>query len=148
VSGTIVGKFSRQSTGHWRWEDARAVTDEWLKNGSWPLAVPQPQPVRILISWHQDEERTAYQAIRRLNRAQEMQVNAGGEARRWSCWSAEGRMPLILRDDAEYEEAFLDEYRRAVQSNLRTRKPCFRQGGIPARWRRWRHRCWQRRDAA
>jgi hypothetical protein len=38
VLGTIAGKFSRQLTGQWRWDDARAVTDEWLKNGSWPLA--------------------------------------------------------------------------------------------------------------
>jgi integrase len=47
VSGKIAGQFQCQSTGQWRWDDAEAVAGEWLKNRSWPLVVPQPQPVRI-----------------------------------------------------------------------------------------------------
>ena len=38
----IGGKFKRQSTGHWRWEDARAVTDECLKMDRDRSQFPRP----------------------------------------------------------------------------------------------------------
>jgi site-specific recombinase XerD len=40
AAGTIAGKFNRQSTGEWRWEEAKAVIARWETAGTWKLAEP------------------------------------------------------------------------------------------------------------
>jgi len=46
VSGTIGGRFKRQSTGERTWEEAEAVQAEWLKAGSWSTDGPESEPVQ------------------------------------------------------------------------------------------------------
>jgi hypothetical protein len=51
ASGTIRGKFKRQSTGQWEWEAARAVATQWESKEMWcelPLRVAaEPYPPAI-----------------------------------------------------------------------------------------------------
>ncbi len=42
VSGTLDGKFRRQSTGCWTWDDAKGRAVEWEKAGSWLAETPLP----------------------------------------------------------------------------------------------------------
>jgi hypothetical protein len=48
VSGTLDGKFRRQSTGYRTWDEAKAKAATWDKAGSWLVEIPlpsrQPQP--------------------------------------------------------------------------------------------------------
>ncbi len=39
----MAGKFERQSTGHWRWDDAKAVVAEWQEVGSWASESDAPK---------------------------------------------------------------------------------------------------------
>jgi asparagine synthase (glutamine-hydrolysing) len=77
---------------------------------------------QLLVSWHQDAERTAYENFRRLVCAQTLVVGPQGDQRFCTYWSPDGREPLHYRRDEEYEEAFLELYRRATESCLRTHK--------------------------
>jgi asparagine synthase (glutamine-hydrolysing) len=91
-----------------------------------PGVVKEPDRLRlaqVLISWQHDAELTAYKGFRRLVGAHAMAIDAEGRTRIWRHWSPEGRELLSLRNDQEYEEAFLDQYTRAVQSCLRSQKP-------------------------
>jgi site-specific recombinase XerD len=47
VSGSIAGKFKRQSTGQWEWNAAREVVAQWESAGAWaiPAVVPPSMPV-------------------------------------------------------------------------------------------------------
>ena len=42
ASGTLAGKFKRQSTDKWEWDKAEEVAAAWEKTGSWPDAL-KPQ---------------------------------------------------------------------------------------------------------
>jgi asparagine synthase (glutamine-hydrolysing) len=91
-----------------------------------PGVVREPDRLRlaqVLVSWQHDAELTAYKGFRRLIWAHAMVVDSDGQTRIWCHWSPEGRELLRYRRDEEYEEAFLEHYKRAVQSCLRTRKP-------------------------
>jgi asparagine synthase (glutamine-hydrolysing) len=79
--------------------------------------------VQMLVCWQPDAELTAYKGFRRLVGAQALTVGPEGQSRCWRHWSPEGREPLAYRRDEDYEEAFLENYTRAVQSCLRTQKP-------------------------
>jgi asparagine synthase (glutamine-hydrolysing) len=91
-----------------------------------PGVVKEPDRLRlaqVLVSWQHDAELTAYKDFRRLVGAHAMAIDAAGRTRTWRHWSPEGRELLSLRNDQEYEEAFLEHYTRAVQSCLRSQKP-------------------------
>ncbi len=91
-----------------------------------PGAVREPDRIRlaqVLVSWQHDAELTAYKGYRRLVWAHAMTVEPGGRTRCWRHWSPEGREPLALGRDEEYEEAFLEHYTAAVRSCLRSQKP-------------------------
>jgi asparagine synthase (glutamine-hydrolysing) len=91
-----------------------------------PGVVKEPDRLRlaqVLVSWQHDAELTAYKGFRRLVGAHAMAIDAAGRTRTWRHWSPEGRELLSLRNDQEYEEAFLEHYTRAVQSCLRSQKP-------------------------
>jgi integrase len=48
ASGTLSGTFKRQNSGHWEWDDAKAVAATWEQVGSWDGKVaPLPTPVSI-----------------------------------------------------------------------------------------------------
>jgi integrase len=55
ASGTIAGKFSRQSTGERDWDDAKAVAAAWQSARSWspecsePKPAPVPSPARTKV---------------------------------------------------------------------------------------------------
>lgn len=78
---------------------------------------------QLLVSWPGDPELTAYEGFRSLVWAHAITVGLDGQTRRWRHWSPAGREPLTYRRDQDYEEAFLENYNRAVQSCLRTQKP-------------------------
>jgi hypothetical protein len=40
ASGTLAGRFRRQSTARWEWDAAKAVLDDLEKAGSWASAAP------------------------------------------------------------------------------------------------------------
>lgn len=42
ASGTLGGKFKRQSTAKWEWDKAEGVADTWQKAGSWPTVPKHP----------------------------------------------------------------------------------------------------------
>ena len=44
ASGTLAGKFSHKSTGRWRWDEAKTVTEAWEAAGSWAPVNAQPEP--------------------------------------------------------------------------------------------------------
>jgi asparagine synthase (glutamine-hydrolysing) len=91
-----------------------------------PGVVKEPDRLRlaqVLVSWQHDVQLTAYKGFQRLVWAHAMTVGPDGQTRIWRHWSPERRDPLIYRRDAEYEEAFLEHYTRAVQSCLRTQRP-------------------------
>jgi asparagine synthase (glutamine-hydrolysing) len=91
-----------------------------------PGVAREPDHLRlaeVLVSWQYDAQLTAYKGFRRLVWAHAMTVDAEGQSRFWRHWSPEGRELLNYRRDAEYEEAFLEHYSRAVQSCLRTQRP-------------------------
>lgn len=91
-----------------------------------PGTVKEPDRLclaEILVSWQHDAELTAYKGIRRIVRAHAMAISANGQTRVWRHWSPDGREFLRYRRNEEYEEAFLDHYKRAVQSCLRVQKP-------------------------
>jgi integrase len=46
VSGTLQGKFRRQTTGEWEWEPAKAVVTALDRNGTWGKVEPAPQPAQ------------------------------------------------------------------------------------------------------
>jgi hypothetical protein len=48
VSGTLLGKFKRQTTAHWEWEPARLVMDARAAVGSWDEAAT-PLPCHCLV---------------------------------------------------------------------------------------------------
>jgi integrase len=43
VSGTLRGKFRRETTGEWEWEPAKAVVAALVCNGTWGKVEPAPQ---------------------------------------------------------------------------------------------------------
>ena len=91
-----------------------------------PGVVREPDRLRlaqVLVSWQHDAQLTAYKGFQRLVWAHAMTVGSDGQTRIWRHWSPEGRGLLNYRRDAEYEEAFLEHYTRAVQSCLRTQRP-------------------------
>jgi hypothetical protein len=45
ASGTLAGEHSRQSTGHWQWDDAKAIAGQWEGAGSWDGETTVPQPI-------------------------------------------------------------------------------------------------------
>lgn len=94
------------------------------------LALPgvdaQPDPLRlaqVLVAWQNDAELTAYKGFRRLVCAHALTIGPDGPGRCRRYWSAEGREPLVYRHDADYVEAFLEQYNRAVTICLGTQKP-------------------------
>lgn len=111
-----------------------------------PGVVKEPDCLRlaqVLVSWQHDAHLTAYKGFRRLVWAHAMTVGPDGHTRIWRHWSPEGRDLLTYRRDAEYEEAFLEHYTRAVQSCLRTERPVAAtlSGGRDwDPWCPWRHR--------
>jgi integrase len=44
ASGTLGGKFKRQRTGHFKWDEARAVAAQWEAAGAWHGSVPPAEP--------------------------------------------------------------------------------------------------------
>jgi asparagine synthase (glutamine-hydrolysing) len=91
-----------------------------------PGVAKEPDPLRlaqVLVSWQHDAQLTAYKGFRRLEWAHAMSLGPDGQPRSWRHWSPQGRDLLIYRSDAEYEEAFMEHYTRAVQSCLRTQRP-------------------------
>ena len=91
-----------------------------------PGVVKEPDHLRlaqVLVSWQHDAQLTAYKGFQRLVWAHAMTVGSGGRTRSWRHWSPQGRDLLAYRQDAEYEEAFLEHYTRAVQGCLRTQRP-------------------------
>ena len=42
--GTLGGKFSRQSTGEWRWDEAKRVAASWQDQGYWTDTPSAPEP--------------------------------------------------------------------------------------------------------
>jgi hypothetical protein len=46
VSGSLGGKFKRQSTDQWYWDAAKAVVAQWESAGAWtiPAQLPLPKP--------------------------------------------------------------------------------------------------------
>jgi asparagine synthase (glutamine-hydrolysing) len=91
-----------------------------------PGVVKEPDRLRlaeVLVAWQHDAELTAYKGFRRLAWAHAMTVARDGQTRTWRHWSPAGRKLLAFRRDEEYEEAFLENYTRAVKSCLRTQKP-------------------------
>src|ERR1700722_8476485 len=44
ASGTLAGIFRRASTFRWEWEQAKAITDAWVKAGNWDGKTPAPPP--------------------------------------------------------------------------------------------------------
>jgi integrase len=58
ASGTLLGKFRRQTTGQWEWPNAVATARQWEAIGSWtgetpqPVALPAPKtsPARTTIA--------------------------------------------------------------------------------------------------
>jgi len=46
VSGTLQGKFRRQTTGQWEWEPAKTVVAAWDRNATWGRVEPTPQVAR------------------------------------------------------------------------------------------------------
>src|ERR1035438_3284940 len=42
ASGTLTGRFRRQSTGTWDWDTAKAVLEALDKAGSWDVEKPKP----------------------------------------------------------------------------------------------------------
>lgn len=51
ATGSIAGKFSRQSTGKWDWEQANSIAAAWESAGSWPPkgTSPEPKPAQALV---------------------------------------------------------------------------------------------------
>jgi integrase len=49
VSGTLLRRFRRQSTGQWEWDLAKPIAAQWEKTGSWDgdSTPPQPMPSKI-----------------------------------------------------------------------------------------------------
>src|SRR4029077_9355894 len=45
ASGTLQGKFKRQTTGHWEWTPAKTVVTEFERIGTWGKVDPPPQAV-------------------------------------------------------------------------------------------------------
>ncbi len=45
ASGTLGGKFKRQRTGHFKWDEARAVAAQWEAAGAWHGSVPPAEPL-------------------------------------------------------------------------------------------------------
>ncbi len=78
---------------------------------------------QVLVCWQHDAQLTAYKRFQRLIWAHAMTVDSDGKTRTWRHWSPEGRGLLNYRRDTDYEEAFLEQYTRAVQSCLRTQRP-------------------------
>src|ERR1035438_6819119 len=77
VSGTLRGKFRRQTTGEWEWEPAKAVVAALERTSTWGKAEPAPQtapagetgPKRIAIDHavQRSEEHTSeLQSLRHL----------------------------------------------------------------------------------
>ncbi len=88
-----------------------------------PGAEKKPDSLRlaeVLVSWQHDAELTAYKGFRRLLWAHAMTVGPDGRSCSRRYWSPERREPLRYRRDEEYVEAFLEYYKRAVQSCLRS----------------------------
>jgi site-specific recombinase XerD len=46
ASGTLAGRYRRQSTRQWEWEAAKAVTARWEANRTWGDVTP-PQPTQL-----------------------------------------------------------------------------------------------------
>jgi integrase len=42
ASGTLAGKFKRQSTGCWTWDEAKNVASRWESEACWPHSRPSP----------------------------------------------------------------------------------------------------------
>lgn len=76
----------------------------------------------ILLSWQHDAELTAYKNFRRIVWAHAILVGSDGSVNPKRYWSADARELIRYRRDEDYTEAFLEQYRRAVKSCLRTRK--------------------------
>jgi len=51
ATGSVEGKFSRQSTGKSDWEQANSVAAAWESTGSWPPkgSPHEPKPVPALV---------------------------------------------------------------------------------------------------
>src|ERR1039457_1959173 len=58
-SGTLQGKFKRQTTGQWEWTPAKAVVAELEKVGSWGGQVMIPEPLPEFTKPHRSEEHTS-----------------------------------------------------------------------------------------
>ena len=91
-----------------------------------PGAPNQPDLVRlaeVLVMWHQSAELTPYKGLRSVIGAHIMTFDAGGRKGDRRFWSPQGREPFRFRREEDYVEGFLEHYRRAVASCLRTQKP-------------------------
>jgi site-specific recombinase XerD len=51
ASGTLGGKFNRQSTGEWEWGKAEGLVAVWQTAGAWPSEImqPKPEPPPVLV---------------------------------------------------------------------------------------------------
>lgn len=91
-----------------------------------PGVAKEPDLLRlaeVLVSWPHDPELTAYMGFRRILWSQVIIVGPEGQISKRQYWTPEGREPLRYPRNENYEEAFLEHYRRAVRSCLRTQKP-------------------------
>jgi len=50
ASGTLSGKFDRKRTGHFKWDEARAVAAQWEAAGAWSGAIPTTAPPPPAVS--------------------------------------------------------------------------------------------------
>lgn len=87
----------------------------------WVSKTPDVQAVGYLVFSAMDRiaESAFFEDIRTLPPAHLLIVEQGRVETR-EFWRPERAVPLRLRDDGEYHEAFLEQYRRAVACRLRT----------------------------
>lgn len=93
------------------------------------LAIPdiprQPDMIKmaqVLTAWQGEGERTAYEGISRLPPAHTLRASTPGEKPK-RYWFPE-HLPIIsFRNEQEYVDNFLDIYRQAVCSRLRSSRP-------------------------
>jgi hypothetical protein len=61
AAGTLAGKYRRQSTGKWEWEDAKAVVAVWVNPAKTALALMTIQaPSPEWIHWRNQWEYTHF----------------------------------------------------------------------------------------
>lgn len=98
-----------------------------------PGQVARPNLLRvaqILVCWPTDVAQCGYEGILRLPPAHTLTVTPDGQSRLRRYWFPEQAEPLRLKSDAEYVEAFLERYTRAVRERLTGRVAATLSGGM------------------